>query len=122
MKVPALELRGVTKSYADRVALDDISLDLARGELVALVGANGAGKSTLLQLAVGLLDPTAGDVLVEGTAAGSLDARRSTVVHLRPTVLYDDLTVERAHRVRRPACTASPRDPTPPTSCSTCST
>ena len=64
MSSPALELRGVTKAYADRIALDDISLELTRGELVALVGANGAGKSTLLQLAVGLLEPTSGDVRV----------------------------------------------------------
>jgi ABC-type multidrug transport system ATPase subunit len=90
---PALELRGVTKAYADRMALDDISLDLARGELVALVGANGAGKSTLLQLAVGLLEPTSGDVLVEGEAAGSLDARRSLSYISDQPSLYDDLTV-----------------------------
>jgi len=90
---PALELRGVTKAYADRVALDDISLEVTRGELVALVGANGAGKSTLLQLAVGLLEPTSGDVLVEGTAAGSLDARRSLSYISDQPSLYDDLTV-----------------------------
>lgn len=92
--VPALELRGVTKAYADRVALDEVSFDLARGELVALVGANGAGKSTLLQLAVGLLDPTAGDVLVEGAPAGSLDARRSLSYISDQPSLYDDLTVD----------------------------
>jgi ABC-type multidrug transport system ATPase subunit len=90
---PALELRGVTKSYADRVALDDVSLGIERGELVALVGANGAGKSTLLQLAVGLLDPTDGNVLVEGAAAGSLDARRSLSYIADQPSLYDDLTV-----------------------------
>jgi ABC-type multidrug transport system ATPase subunit len=75
------------------MALDDISVDLARGELVALVGANGAGKSTLLQLAVGLLEPTSGDVLVEGSAAGSLDARRSLSYISDQPSLYDDLTV-----------------------------
>jgi ABC-type multidrug transport system ATPase subunit len=93
MSTPALELRGVTKSYADRVALDDVSLAVERGELVALVGANGAGKSTLLQLAVGLLDATSGDVLVEGAAAGSLDARRSLSYISDQPSLYDDLTV-----------------------------
>jgi ABC-type multidrug transport system ATPase subunit len=93
MSVPALELRGVTKSYADRIALDDVSLAVERGELVALVGANGAGKSTLLQLAVGLLDATSGDVLVEGATAGSLDARRSLSYISDQPSLYDDLTV-----------------------------
>ncbi|HEU5306927.1 MAG TPA: ABC transporter ATP-binding protein [Acidimicrobiia bacterium] len=93
MSTPALELRGVTKSYGDRVALDDVSIGIERGELVALVGANGAGKSTLLQLAVGLLEPTSGDVLVEGAPAGSLDARRSLSYIADNPALYDDLSV-----------------------------
>ncbi len=94
MSAPALELTGVTKAYGDRVALDDISLSVTRGELIALIGANGAGKSTLLQLAVGLLDPTSGEVLVEGTTAGSLDARRSLSYVSDQPSLYDDLTVD----------------------------
>lgn len=93
MSDAALELRSVTKAYGDRIALDDISLEVSRGELVALVGANGAGKSTLLQLAVGLLDATSGDVLVEGAPAGSLDARRSLSYISDEPSLYDDLTV-----------------------------
>ena len=102
MKVPALELRGVTKSYADRLALDDISLDLARGELVALVGANGAGKSTLLQLAVGTAR-THGRRRPRGGNGGGF-ARRPpiAVVRLRPTVALRRPHRERAHRVRVP--------------------
>jgi ABC-type multidrug transport system ATPase subunit len=91
--VHALALRGVTKAYGDRVALDRVDFQLDRGELVALVGANGAGKSTLIQLAAGLLEPTAGEVLVEGAPAGSLDARRSLSCLADHSALYDDLSV-----------------------------
>ncbi len=66
---------------------------MRRGELVALVGPNGAGKSTLLQLAVGLLEPTDGEVLVEGAPAGSLDARVVMSYVADHPSLYDDLSV-----------------------------
>ncbi len=83
----------VVKEYGGRVALDGVSLEVARGELVALVGPNGAGKSTLLQLAVGLLEPTAGQILVEGALAGSLDARVVLSFVADQPSLYDDLSV-----------------------------
>jgi ABC-type multidrug transport system ATPase subunit len=89
----ALIADAVTKSYGDRVALDGISLEVARGELVGLVGPNGAGKSTLLQLAVGLLEPSDGRILVEGAAAGSLDARVVMSFVADQPALYDDLSV-----------------------------
>ena len=61
----ALELRGVGKRYGRTTAVDDVSLAVADGELVALVGPSGCGKSTLLMLAAGLLAPDAGSVLVD---------------------------------------------------------
>jgi ABC-type multidrug transport system ATPase subunit len=89
----ALVFDGVTKSYGERTALDQVSLEVSRGELVALVGPNGAGKSTLLQLAVGLLDATDGEVRVEGAPAGSIDARvMCSYISDQPS-LYDDLSV-----------------------------
>jgi ABC-type multidrug transport system ATPase subunit len=89
----ALVADAASKSYGDRIALDAVSLEVARGELVALVGPNGAGKSTVLQLAVGLLEPTGGEILVEGARAGSLDARVVLSYVADQPALYDDLSV-----------------------------
>jgi energy-coupling factor transport system ATP-binding protein len=54
--------RGVRFSYGDRSVLDDVSLDVRRGEIVALTGPNGAGKTTLARIVAGLLRPDAGEV------------------------------------------------------------
>lgn len=89
----ALEAINLTKSYGERVALDDTTLRIERGELVALVGSNGAGKSTLLQLASGLLDATSGTVSIEGLRAGSLEARGHLSLIPDEPSLYDDLSV-----------------------------
>jgi ABC-2 type transport system ATP-binding protein len=88
-----LDAFDVSKRYADLVALVDLDFEIARGDLVALVGANGAGKSTLLRVAAGLLEPTSGEILVEGYPAGSINARaRLSYVGDQP-VLYNDLSV-----------------------------
>jgi energy-coupling factor transport system ATP-binding protein len=58
----ACELRGVSFSYGDRRVLDDVSLDVRRGEIVALTGPNGVGKTTLAKIASGLLEPEGGCV------------------------------------------------------------
>jgi ABC-type multidrug transport system ATPase subunit len=89
----ALAARTLTKSYGERVALDALDLEVERGELVALVGSNGAGKSTFLQLATGLLEPTDGEVEIEGAPAGSLAARTLVSFIADQPALYDDLSV-----------------------------
>lgn len=60
------ELRGVSFRYAGEPVLDDVSCEIGRGELVALVGPNGSGKSTLLRVLVGLLAPRSGTVRLFG--------------------------------------------------------
>ena len=62
----ALETTGLSKQYGGTWALRDCSLALPAGRIAALVGPNGAGKTTLLQLAVGLLEPTAGSIRTLG--------------------------------------------------------
>jgi ABC-type Mn2+/Zn2+ transport system ATPase subunit len=57
-----VRLRSVTVAYEDRRALEDVSLELRRGQLVSVIGPNGSGKSTLLKAIVGLVSPVAGTV------------------------------------------------------------
>ncbi len=69
-----LELRGIYFSYSDvtRPVLQDIKLTIEPGESVALVGPSGCGKTTLMKLMLGLLQPTAGEVLIDGTPLSQL--------------------------------------------------
>ena len=66
----SIELRHVSKRYGPERALDDVSLRLAPGRILGLVGANGAGKTTLLRIAAGLVRPSGGRVLVAKPASG----------------------------------------------------
>jgi ABC-2 type transport system ATP-binding protein len=73
---PAFLASGLCKRYGSVVALDDVGLAVAPGELVGLVGPNGAGKSTLVKIACGLVRATAGTASVCGSPAGSRAARQ----------------------------------------------
>jgi simple sugar transport system ATP-binding protein len=70
-----LEIRGLTKAFGHLTALSEVSMTLDQGEVVALVGDNGAGKSTLVGCLSGSLQPTLGQILLEGVAV-SLDSPR----------------------------------------------
>jgi ABC-type nitrate/sulfonate/bicarbonate transport system ATPase subunit len=94
----ALTLRGVAKTYraADGspvVALDRLTLDVAAGELLALVGPSGCGKSTLLRLAAGLEPPTAGELLVGAEPIAGPSAERGLM--FQEHSLFPWLTVRR---------------------------
>jgi ribose transport system ATP-binding protein len=66
MNSPLLEMRGISKRFPGVVALDNVSLEVGRGEVVALCGENGAGKSTLMKILGGVYQPDAGEILVNG--------------------------------------------------------
>ena len=61
-----IEMRDITKRFGEFVANDQINLNVKKGEIHALLGENGAGKSTLMNMLAGLLEPTSGEILVNG--------------------------------------------------------
>ncbi len=65
---PALEIRAATKAYGSKAAVDAVSFSVERGEIFGLLGPNGAGKSTLLRMAMDILRPDSGEILVLGEA------------------------------------------------------
>jgi Cu-processing system ATP-binding protein len=75
---PTLTLKQLTKTYAGVRALSEVSLRVAPGERVALLGHNGAGKSTMMKIILGLIPHDGGEVVVTGAAPGSATARGNT--------------------------------------------
>jgi ABC-2 type transport system ATP-binding protein len=66
--MPALEVRGVTKAYDSKVAVDSVSLSVEPGEIFGLLGPNGAGKSTLIRMIMDILRPDSGEIRILGQA------------------------------------------------------
>ncbi len=79
-----LEVRDLVVRYGQATALDGVSIDVGRGEMVALVGPNGAGKTTLLNTISGLIPPAGGHFTLAGRAAQVPEGRQ----------LFPDMTVE----------------------------
>ncbi|WP_027551321.1 ABC transporter ATP-binding protein [Bradyrhizobium sp. Cp5.3] len=70
---PTISYRHVTKNFGPVVAVDDVSLDIAEGEFVAVVGGSGSGKTTLLRLTNRLIEANGGTITVEGEDIGTVD-------------------------------------------------
>ncbi|HEY5400881.1 MAG TPA: ABC transporter ATP-binding protein [Trebonia sp.] len=94
---PVVSLRNVRKVYASatgpRVALADITFDVARGEFACVVGPSGAGKTTLLRCLSGLMPPTSGEAFFEGVPLRSVPAGVGVVFQDYSRSLYPWLTV-----------------------------
>ena len=75
-----IELHNVTKSYGDRVLIDDLSMSIPKGAIVGVIGGNGAGKSTLLRMITGKEQPDAGEIVIGDTVQiASVDQSRDNL-------------------------------------------
>ncbi|MGV9193361.1 ABC transporter ATP-binding protein [Microbacterium sp. MC2] len=92
--VPALRLRGLTKSFGQTRAVDAIDLDIPAGTFYGIVGPNGAGKTTTLSMAAGLLRPDAGTIEINGVDLGREPRRAKKMMGILPDRLrtFDRLT------------------------------
>ncbi len=72
---PILSVRGLEKRFGAVVAADALSIDIAAGQKVSLIGANGAGKTTFVNMVTGYLKPDAGSILLDGMAVGTRSPR-----------------------------------------------
>ena len=68
-----LEVKNVTKTYPGVVALDNVSFDVEKGEILALIGENGAGKSTVIKTIAGAITPDSGTIIIDGKAYENLN-------------------------------------------------
>jgi NitT/TauT family transport system ATP-binding protein len=92
---PVVSLRNVTKSFGGGAvtALQSIELDVRPGEFVSLIGPSGCGKSTLLRIVGDLVEPTSGEVVVNGKSARQARLDRDYGIVFQDAVLYDWRTV-----------------------------
>ena len=92
----SIAVEHLRRSFGSFVAVQDLSFEVGRGEIVGLIGPNGAGKTTTLRMLAGILRPTSGRVVVDGhdMAAVPLDAKRATAFMPDEPHLFEYLTVE----------------------------
>ena len=88
---PTLSLKDIRKSFGGVTAIQNFSLDLYPGEIVALVGDNGAGKSTLIEIVSGVHKPTDGEIALDGASVSFSDASAARSHGIE--VVYQDLAL-----------------------------
>ncbi len=77
--VPFVRIKGVSKTFGDVVAVNDVNLDIYRGEFFALLGASGCGKTTLLRMLAGFETPSAGKIYIDGVDMADIPPYRRPV-------------------------------------------
>ena len=100
VKEPLIAIRDLTVRYGDQRVMDHLNLDVARGEIMVLLGGSGSGKSTLIRHIIGLERPQAGTILVRGVDVNRCSGRELTAVRrtmgvvFQEAALFNSLTVQ----------------------------
>ncbi|MBM7114859.1 ATP-binding cassette domain-containing protein [Archangium primigenium] len=98
---PVLSVQSLHKRYGDRSAVDGLSFEVGRREIVGLLGGNGAGKTTTINMVLGILEPSAGTILIEGLDL--MRRRTQALAHTNFAAIYaplpGNLTVRQNLRV-----------------------
>lgn len=91
-----IEVKNVTKKYGNFTAVDNINFDINDGEIIGLLGPNGAGKSTTMNMITGYIEPTKGEIIVEGYDISKKPNKAKSQIGYMPegVPLYSDLTVK----------------------------
>ncbi len=92
---PFLQISGISKHFGDFVAVNDVSLDIYKGELFSLLGGSGCGKTTLLRMLAGFEEPTHGKILIDGVdMTGVAPYQRPVNMMFQSYALFPHMTVE----------------------------
>ncbi|MEE9453810.1 MAG: ABC transporter ATP-binding protein [Paracoccaceae bacterium] len=95
VETPFIRIKNITKSFGDFAAVDDVSLDIYKGELFCLLGGSGCGKSTLLRMLAGFETPTSGHIEIDGQDMAGVSANlRPTNMMFQSYALFPHMSVE----------------------------
>ena len=91
-----IEVKNITKKYGNFTAVDNINFKIEEGEIIGLLGPNGAGKSTTMNMITGYIEPTEGEIILNGYDISKKPKKAKTQIGYMPegVPLYSDLTVK----------------------------
>src|SRR5215470_9455235 len=95
-QTPLLRIENVTKRFGEFVAVNDVSLDVQRGEIFCLLGGSGSGKTTLLRMLAGFETPTSGKIYIDGQDMSTIAPyERPVNMMFQSYALFPHMTVEK---------------------------
>ncbi len=92
----SINLKNISKKYGSQLALDDVSFEVKKGEILGFIGPNGAGKSTTMKIITGYIPPTKGEVYINGMDAVEHSLKTRKIIGYLPETnpLYTDMYVK----------------------------